>query len=55
MAIVHRQAAGDFVLEGFFVGYYSFFHQLQLASHDISAIWQKKWWKTKFQIHLVHV
>ena len=33
-----------------FVGYSSFLHQLQMASHDVTAIWPKKLRKTKFQI-----
>ena len=26
-----------------FAGYFSFLHQLQLASHELPGIWQKKW------------
>ena len=31
-----------------FAGYSCFFHHLQLESHDLTAIWQKKWWKSKY-------
>ena len=30
-----------------FGGYSGFLHQLQLASHELAAIWQKKWRKIK--------
>ena len=33
-----------------FTGYSGFLHQLQLASHNLAAIWQKKSRKAKFQI-----
>ena len=33
-----------------FAGFSGSFHQLQMDSH---AIWQKKWWKTKFQIPVI--
>ena len=36
-----------------FAGCSGFPHQLQLASHDRSAVWQKRWRKTKFQIPIV--
>ena len=34
-----QKAASDF---GLGAGYSSFLHQLQLASHDLAAIWQKR-------------
>ena len=30
-----------------FTGYSGFLHHLQLASHDLAAIWQKKWRKNE--------
>ena len=31
-----------------FAGFSGFFHLLQQASHDLAAIWQRKWRKSKF-------
>ena len=30
-----------------YAGYSNFLHKLQLASHDLAAIWQKKWREIK--------
>ena len=40
--------ASDLRLGGSFAGYSGLLHQL--ASHDLAAIWQEKWLKTKFHI-----
>ena len=45
----------DLGLGGSFGGYSGFLQQLQLASNDLAATWQKKWRKTKFQIVTQHV
>ena len=44
-----EKVASDLVVAMVFAGYSCFLHQLQLASWNLGAIWQKTWWETKFQ------
>ena len=41
-----ERVASDLGLDGGFAVYSGFLHQLQLASHNMAFIWQRKWRKT---------
>ena len=45
-----EKVASDLGKPVVFTGHSGFLHYLQLTSHDIATIWQKKWWKAKFII-----